>query len=71
MNKWISGRQKPIRKTMNSHQKDNMKHDDGMNASSHARETAGGGRGAHSNADDDVPMSILQQRHTSNAHQLR
>ena len=40
--------------------------------SSHTRDTAGGGRCAFSKAYDDVPMSILQQRHqqrhTINTH---
>ena len=53
------------RKTVGIHQKDNMKHGDGMTLSSHTRETAGGGHGIFSNADGDVRMSILQKRYTA------
>ena len=66
MNQWTA--KKLIRKTVSSHQKDNVKRDDDMTTSSHARDTAGGGRGTFSNAYGDVSMSILQQRHTSNTH---
>ena len=45
MKNWISGRQKSIRKTVSSHQKDNVRNDDGMTTSSHTRDTAGGGHG--------------------------
>ena len=48
--------------------KDNVKREDGVTTSSHTRDTAGGGRGTFSNAYGDVPMSILQQRHTENTH---
>ena len=54
--------------TVSSHQKDNVKHDDGMTTSSCTRDTAGGGRGAFSTAYGDVPLTILQKRHTSNRH---
>ena len=33
----------PLRETVSSHQKDNMKHVDGMTTSGHTRDTAGGG----------------------------
>ena len=66
MNQWTA--KKLIRKTVSSHQKDNVKRDDDMTSSSYERDTAGGGRGTFSNAYGDAPMSILQQRHTSNTH---
>ena len=47
---------------------DNVKYESEATTSSRARDTAGGGRGAFSNAFSDVPISILQQRRTSNAH---
>ena len=39
-----------------------------MTTSRHPRGTAGGGRGAVSNAYGDVPMNSLQKRHTRNTH---
>ena len=36
---------KLTRKTVTSHQQDNVKREDDMTASSHAQDTAGGGRG--------------------------
>ena len=59
---------KLIRQTVSSHQNDKVKHDDGMTTSCRARDTAGGGRVAFSNAHGDVPMSILQPMHTKNTH---
>ena len=52
---------KPVRKTV-----DNLKRDDDMTTSCHARDTAGRGRSIFSNTNGDVPMSILQQKHTAN-----
>ena len=60
-----------VRKTVSSHHKDNMKHDDGMTTSSHTRDTAGGGRAIFSNADSIVPTSILQQRHTASTDNVK
>ena len=51
---------KLIRQTVSSHQNVKVKHDDGMTTSCRARDTAGGGRVAFSNAYGDLPMIILQ-----------
>ena len=54
--------------------KDKVKREDGITTGSHARDTAGGGRGTFSNAYGDVPMSILQKeahgKHTPHPRQL-
>ena len=49
-----------IRKTVSSHQKDNVKHDENVTTCSHTRDTAGGGRGAFSNSYGNEPISIKQ-----------
>ena len=48
--------------------KANVKYENEVTTRSGARDTSGGGLGAVSNAYGDVPMSSLQQRHTSNTH---
>ena len=47
---------------------DSVKYENEATTICRARETAGGERGAFSNAHGDVPMSFLQQRHASNTH---
>ena len=63
--KWINGRQKIVRKTVSNHLKDNLKQEDGMTVSSHPKDTFGGGCGIFSNADGDVPRSILHKKHNA------
>ena len=46
-------------------------HDDGMTTSSHTGDTAGGGRGYLLDQDGDVPMSILQKRHTASTDSVK
>ena len=48
---------------------DKVKCENEMTTSIRARDTAGGGHGASSNAYGDVPMRILHQRHTRNTPQ--
>ena len=62
---------KLIRKTLTSHQKDNVKSEDDMTTSSRTQDTVGGRPGIFLNTYGDVPMSILQQRHTANTQQQR
>ena len=59
---------------MSGHEKDNMKHDDGMTTSSHTRDTAGGGRGILSNASHyphDHNHNITENRKTKQQQQKR
>ena len=79
--KWISGRQKQVRKIVSSHQKDNAKHDDGILRvvilETQLEEDAVPSRTqtvmcqwtfCKKSTYSDVPMWVLQQRRTSNAH---
>ena len=55
MGQWTT--KKKTRKTLSSHQKDNVKHDGGTATSGFTGDTVGGGRSIFSNAGGNVPFA--------------